>query len=174
MAAAYSHPASITSSTVIRCLMTVISFVQTRLGRFRSISRPNSAASHTNSSGSTTSSTASCRAGRIASSTSTEVTAMGMPVTSSCTSSLARSSCHAVTGRDCASHRFLPSSDTEDAAVSFMEPIRHRAAHSITARKPGASPPAISYTTGRSSPAFTSSKTPIMGSITVPRAQLSI
>ena len=56
----------------------------------------------------------------------------------------------------------------------FMEPIRHSAAHSITARKPGASPPAISYTTGRSSPAFTSSKTPIMGSITVPRAQLSI
>ena len=41
---------------------------------------------------------------------------MGIPVTSTCTSSFARSTCHGVTGRDCASHRFFPSREMEEEA----------------------------------------------------------
>ena len=99
---------------------------------------------------------------------------MGIPVTSTCTSSFARSTCHGVTGRDCPSHRFFPSREMEEEAMSFMEPTRHRAAHSIVARRPEASSPAISYITGSRSLLFTSSSTPRMGSMTVPRPQLSI
>ena len=45
---------------------------------------------------------------------------------------MARRTCQAVTGRDWASHRLLPSRDTEGAAISFMLMRAHTAAHSST------------------------------------------
>ena len=66
---------------------------------------------------------------------------MGTPVIRTCTSSLARSTCQGFTGRDCACHRHLPSSDTEEEVMSFIDPTKHSAAHSSTAVMSGARAP---------------------------------
>ena len=90
----------------------------------------------------------------------------------SCTPHLARSAVHASTGSDREIQSVLPSSDTLGTAISFIEQTRHTAAVSSTGMAPSVS------NTLSSVPAITpprrSSKTPEMGSRSVPRPQFSI
>ena len=44
---------------------------------------------------------------------------IGIPVNPVCRSSLALSTCQGVTGSDCISQKFLPSSETDGADMSF-------------------------------------------------------
>ena len=86
---------------------------------------------------------------------------------------IARSACHGTTGSDCASHRFFPSSDTEGAAMSFIEASRHTAAHISTGTTPTL-PLNTSASIRPSAPPLMSSTMPATGSIRMPSPQLSI
>ena len=153
--------------------MGVISLVHVRFG---SLSPSASAASALSSVYSSATTTASAISAAPPGSTITAHSAQnssGTPVSSSCMSSFARSTCHGVTGSDCASHSCLPSSDTDGAAMSFIDASRHSAALSSTGTISAPAPNTPSSSCASARPLI-SSAMPATGSITMPRPQLSI
>ena len=153
--------------------MGVVSLVHVRFGILSPSASAASALSSVYSSATTTSSTfSSALPGSVMTMHSAQ-NSTGTPVSTSCTSSFARSACHGTTGSDCASHRFFPSSDTEGAAISFIDASRHSAALSSTGTMSAPAPNASSSSCA-SAPPLISSAMPAASSIRMPRPQLSI
>ena len=114
--------------------MGMISRVHVRLGIRRPRNSPSSAENAVNSRDTAVSIASSAAVIGTASAAQTRHTATGTAVSSSCIVSLARSTCHGVTGSDCICHRHLPSKETEGAAMSFMATIMHTTAASSTGK----------------------------------------
>ena len=87
--------------------------------------------------------------------------------------SLAFSASHGAMGSECAIHRFLPSSDTDGAAESFMDATRQMAAHSSTGSAPGHSERNSDRLPRKDEPLI-SRKTPSAGRKSVPSPQFSM
>ena len=100
--------------------MGVISLVQFRFGIFSPMNNPNSAISSTFSRQHTAASSASNGEKPIMGRAQHSRNTIGMPVSSSCSFSLAFSASQTGTGRERSTHRFLPSREMEGAAMSFM------------------------------------------------------
>ena len=110
------------------------------MGIFRPSTSPSSASSSPQDSTSSTAVSSSAGEREHTAARQSTHSSAGISVSSSCTASLARSTCHGRIGSDCTSHRLFPSSDTEGAAMSFIPAIMHTAAHSssgtVLARSP--------------------------------------
>ena len=150
------------------------SLVQWRWGIFRPSVSPSRAENTTNSRLSTAISAVSAAAIGSAMTAHTRHTSIGIAVSSSWNRSLARSTCHGVTGRDWSSHRLFPSRDTEGAAMSFMAASIHSAAVSITDRYAPASAPRAAPKAARMSGPFHSRVKPASGISRTPIPQLSM
>ena len=153
--------------------MGVASLVHVRFGILRPSASAASALSSVYSSATTTSSTFSSAPPGSTRTMHSAQNSTGTPVSTSCTSSFARSTCHGTTGSDCASHSCLPSSDTDGAAMSFIDASRHSAAHISTGTIPVFAPN-TSSSIRPSAPPLMSSTMPATGSIRMPSPQLSI
>ena len=153
--------------------MGVVSLVHVRFGILRPSASAASALSSVYSSATTTSSTFSSALPGSVMTMHRAQNSTGTPVSTSCTSSFARSACHGTTGSDCASHRFFPSSDTEGAAMSFIDASRHTAAHISTGTTPTL-PLNTSASVCPSAPPLMISAMPAAVSIRMPSPQLSI
>ena len=105
--------------------------------------------------------------------TQTTAKSAGIPVRSSCTDILARNTCHGTTGRDCTSHRLLPSSETDGATILFIEATVQTAAIKIIFVTSGSHARFCPIIAARSFP-FMSINTPSTGSISTPMPQFSI
>ena len=153
--------------------MGVVSLTQCRFGIFSPKNRFSSADSTVNSAATTRARAVCAAPAGLTTATHMPHSAAGTAVSSRCILSLARSTCHAVTGRDWASHRLFPSRDTEGAAISFMPTRVHNAAHSSTDRAPGL-PANTGSSIGRKLPPFHTSAPAPMTIPRMPMPQLSI
>ena len=79
--------------------------------------------------------TAVGKGSRSAAATATPHSSAGISPTHRCTASLARSTCHGVTGRLCDSQIVLPSSETEGAVIATVDSTMHTAAAAMGAKR---------------------------------------
>ena len=104
-AAERAQPPKRTTMTLRFCLMGAISLVQWRLGRFRSIRRPNAAISTEKAWGRSSRMAAPEMPGRRERMAHTPEKARGTPVRQICSRSLARRASQGRMGRDCTNQR---------------------------------------------------------------------
>ena len=159
-------------ATARLCLMGASSFVHVRFARITPSVSPRQAENTVYESAVTKMSGSAGVSGNT-STMHASGTSAGIAVSASCTLSFARSTCQGVTGSDCASQRFFPSSETEGVAMSFIAAMVHTPVHSSTSTQPPRLPKAICKS-GRSSPPLITSATPATGSSRIPSPQLSI
>ena len=86
---------------------------------------------------------------------------------------MAHSTCHGVTGRDWSIQMLFPSSETDGAAIRFMDARKHRSIHSTNVGAPRVPDRSASKSETRACP-LNSSTMPPATSIKMPRPQLSI
>ena len=167
-----SHPARSATRICTPCLMTLISFVQTRFTLCRPIYSARYAEKDAKIAQKMTMSSPVRRSERVTSEEQRAAKTAPGTVSSSCMPHFARSAVHASTGSDRETQSDLPSSDTLGTAMSFIEQTRHTAAVSSTGTEPPE--PKTSPSTSATAPPRTSRRMPAMGSRSVLKPQLSI
>ena len=149
MTALYAQPPNMANITLPPCFIGVISFVQVRFGILRPRTRPNTAARSVYIAMIAIVMSDSARVIFSVKTPQSVQKRAGTPERSICTLSFALSTCQALTGRDCASHIDLPSSDIEGAVMSIAEIMAHIAAHRSTGTVSGCSTNAALSTSPR-------------------------